>query len=235
MRLLLLISLTLLSFYGWSQSLEISQNYIDYQYSNGDVSVTNISDEAVQISMIIEARCLSDLDEPWFQACLQVCQDWSDETYIQYVNPPVTLNPGASNEYLSFHVDDYADGILEPMIWRQYFYVIGSPSDNVWIEISLGGGTCPDSNMIVGVEDKVKSEHTVFPNPTAGSIAINSTSNQPFYYQLVDLRGQVVFESDVLLGGETSLDLTGVPTGLYLGRWVGLSGEVMSTGRLIIE
>ena len=81
-----------------------------------------------------------------------------------------------------------------------------------------------DDNQTQGVEDLTpKSEISIedlkigyiFPNPTTGIIRFTTNKEVEAIVQIRNIQGQLIFTNQMNLNGESSLNITNVPTGIY--------------------
>jgi hypothetical protein len=86
-----------------------------------------------------------------------------------------------------------------------------------------------------GVNEIQKESLYVFPNPSTGFCTISMENHQfPAHIQVMNTRGSIVMEEylPVSGGNSASFDLSGLPPGLYMIRWI--EKEVVYTGKVLI-
>lgn len=102
---------------------------------------------------------------------------------------------------------------------------------NGFLSISCGG-------VAIGVNEIIKSEFKIYPNPSNGIISLENNSASGFYsLSLISISGKVIWNEDVsLLNNQVlSLILPEVKAGLYLFRMTNINDRSYSIKRLIIK
>lgn len=86
---------------------------------------------------------------------------------------------------------------------------ITSNAVSTWSPFTLGS----IANNTLGTSDLLKSENAVFPNPTTGIFFVKSSSDAPL--SVYSASGKLV-KSQKIAKGQTSVDITNLPAGMYL-------------------
>jgi hypothetical protein len=74
----------------------------------------------------------------------------------------------------------------------------------------------------------------LYPNPSTGILQLKGQSNEPSKASILDLQGRLMREQQIpALDGYTTINIDGLPNGLYFVEWRTQSGVV--TGKLVIQ
>lgn len=146
-----------------------------------------------------------------------------DSTPINIGVPNRNLDDGSTVEHLTFSNCENGSSV-------EHFKVIGGghqwpgaygnmdidASEEIWnffCQYTIEGLDV-SKEVVLGISH-LDSDFTLFPNPTFSSINITGNLHEPLEYELINLSGQHLL-SGRFGSGDKSIDLNGLPTGMYL-------------------
>ncbi len=104
-------------------------------------------------------------------------------------------------------------------------------TDNGYLSISCGG-------VVIGIEDVIKPQFSIYPNPSNGTINIqNLSKGSDFIVEIISISGKTIWNKNLSLSlnDVQSITLPEVTSGLYLIKLINLNDQSISVQRLIIE
>jgi len=104
-------------------------------------------------------------------------------------------------------------------------------TDNGYLSISCGG-------VVIGIEDVIKPQFSIYPNPSKGIINIKNLSNgSDFLVEVISISGRTIWNKNLglSLNEVQSITLPEITSGLYLIKLINLNDGSVSVQRLIIE
>lgn len=111
------------------------------------------------------------------------------------------------------------------------------PTANGSYAVVLTNGSCSDTSDCinyneVGIEEQSTTPLlTFYPNPTSGSITLNSADNLPQQLQVLDLSGRTISTIKV---SNNEIQLPALSKGIYLMKWE-FEGGVVQVDRVVVE
>ena len=94
-----------------------------------------------------------------------------------------------------------------------------------------------DLNLVfnsVGIAKYEKMDFDISPNPAVDHVVINNTLNSEAIFVLYDLTGNKVFETKIG-NDENIIDVSTLPTNLYIFNVIDNNKAIIKTGKLIIQ
>jgi bilirubin oxidase len=146
----------------------------------------------------------------------------------------VMVLPGWKLRFLG-HFDDYPSPIMPELTYMYHCHILTH-------EDTIGGGmmqqfVVTNEGACASSVDEVESKKPtmeLFPNPSTGILQLKGQSNEPSKASILDLQGRLMREQQIpALDGYTTINIDGLPNGLYFVEWRTQSGVV--TGKLVIQ
>ncbi|WP_196888509.1 CUB domain-containing protein [Aureivirga sp. CE67] len=82
-------------------------------------------------------------------------------------------------------------------------------------EVNFGGWSATYNTTIGTEEYELANLISIYPNPTDGMLFIYSKLNYEVEFKILDILGKVVYDSNILLKGENTIDLSYLSKGIY--------------------
>ena len=104
-------------------------------------------------------------------------------------------------------------------------------TDNGYLSITCGG-------VAIGIEEIIKPQFSIYPNPSKGMINIQNLSGEgDFKIELISISGKSVWNKNLSLSlnDVQSITLPEITSGLYLIKLINVKDQSISVQRLIIE
>lgn len=146
----------------------------------------------------------------------------------------VLVLPGWKLRFLG-HFDDYPSPIMPELTYMYHCHILTH-------EDSIGGGmmhqfvVTNEGACATSVDEAESKKPTMelFPNPSTGILHLKGQSNDPSKASILDLQGRLMREQQIpALDGNTTINIDGLPNGLYFVEWRTQRGVV--TGKLVIQ
>ena len=93
---------------------------------------------------------------------------------------------------------------------------------------------CDSVNVTVVANSPEVNEkiYSLAPNPANDLIHLSNESQAPVQFSLLDLAGKTILQTEILPGSVTELNISTLPSGLYLSLWKNEAGDMIHSGRV---
>ena len=119
------------------------------------------------------------------------------------------------------------------------WYVPGEKFGVCAIDVNAAGASISarfysDASQIVGVENIKENELTLYPNPTTGSVYLQSSNSMDGHsIKVLDLNGKVVYSGAIQTGAPVQLQ--NLDSGLYIYEVYNEESARVSQGKVIVK
>ncbi len=124
-----------------------------------------------------------------------------------------------------FVIANDAGALEQGRVWFDNIYVTDQDTARIW-------ETTEFPELVTALEDQVRREIKIFPNPATNHVTIAMTSEMPSYYYLYNAQGKEIAESR--FKGEADLDVSGLRQGIYLLK-IHDDKDIFVTRKILIE
>lgn len=166
--------------------------------------------------------------------------DFVGSKQVYYFHPGVSLGGdfwirGLCNGYGGFLNNQY---ILDVFPYTTCIQLESEmiPLNYLNIE-SWGIDTINCNNFLTSINNPKLQEFafSINPNPAIGNITIEAPVNTTYKVQLINLLGQMVYSSPQLTVKQTTINLTGLPKGVYIVQLYNEQNYISSRQRLVLQ